>query len=91
MQQTEQPEIVSIVDRICDILVEHNRHPEVIKTKWYDICFPSSTIEEISENDFYKEIRSLAGDYFGEFFWAHSEQHIYIWFEKIKKEEHGEK
>ena len=81
----QQPEIVGIIDQICEILIRNGRQPEVYISKWYDICVHSSSINEIADNAFYGDVRKLAGDYFGEFYWAHSIQHIYIWFNKEKK------
>lgn len=84
-QENREPEVTGIVNRICDILAAHGRLPEVYAGRWYDIQVHSSSIDEVSENPFYQDVRSLAGDYFGEFFWAHSVQHIYIWFDKQPK------
>ena len=40
----QQPEIVGIVNQICEILIRNGRQPEVYISKWYDICVHSSSI-----------------------------------------------
>ena len=85
-KDNQQLEIVSIVDQICEMLIRNGRQPEVYINRWYDICVHSSSINEVAENGaLYGAVKKLAGDYFGEFYWAHSIQHIYIWFNKEKK------
>lgn len=80
--QRERPEVVGIVERICEFLETKGYHPEVFETRWYDICYRASYQSELTDKSIIEPVREIAGDYFGEFYWAHSQQHIYIWFKK---------
>jgi hypothetical protein len=79
-------EVVDIVERICKLVESFGYHPEITATKWYDICFWAGNRDKIDKTNMFDTVREIAGDYFGEFYWAHSEQHIYIWFKKEKKQ-----
>ena len=80
----EKLEVVDIVEKICEHLIEHGFQPQVVETKWYDIWYRSSSMD-LMTSELYQTIRRIAGDYFGECYWAHSIQHVYIWFQKEKK------
>ena len=78
------PEVVGIVERICSLIESFGYHPEVTITKWYDICFWAGNRDKIDQTDMFDSVRKIAGDYLGEFYWAHSQQHIFVWFKKKK-------
>ena len=80
----EKLEVVDVVEKICKHLIEHGFQPQVVETKWYDIWYHSSSME-LMTHELFQTIRRIAGDYFGECYWAHSIQHVYIWFQKKKK------